>query len=825
MDLGKFGGSREGLWKKAMLKIRPQDFIFQLIFVAQVTSNENGHSLAIDDIRVTEGPCPALDTFECTFEDQNICGFKHDMAADFDFIRQNMGTPTLTTGPIMDHTLNNANGYYVRIEANKKAIGSSARLVSPAIQRTHSFTDPSCLGFWYSMYGKHMGYLNVYATTTDTIPTTTTLTEAAMVWSLNGDQGDGWKMAEVAIDMANDFVIIFEALRGDGNKGDAAIDDVQFIHSADCPIPEVSTQPTTDRTTLSSTTTTTTPEVDKSTTHQLPSTISTSGSVQQTTLLDITTAKVSTHPTTSIVEETRTVSQGVIQEHTTITERTTSSLPKSTFPESVKSEDPSERTTDVASTPDGPTAVSTFSNTSTATVTLTRLLETTNPKEHTALPPSSKVSTPESVQSTTSSRHTTKYMFPTFMTSSTALPTLTGTKSPALVSPTTLREHTAPTEFQSRSIISEITTAESVVSTTSSIKTTSMATSSSEGSTTTPTIATAPKSNTPGSGRPTTPHVFTAPIEPSTTLATDSEVNTSESLRSKASSDQTANAASTSIHAPIATTTVLTTINPTSERPTNSQESATPIEPMTLATVSKAYNSMQTTVSTENDLTVSTGNTLATSELGSTGTHSSSDTFDLDTLSINTTGIPSTMTQPEMPENISKISEETLRTLVSTSISNTSTLLSANSSSNYTPSANETTLDPTAVSEAEDGTEATTRLEFSKRLSSATPTKEVSEGPSSGNGSFFQNNKIAVISFGVVLGGLCIVATAALITRFVKPDGTGLSMKHRGHNRVGASEATKLPSMEPSTNTLMMTEKMSGLPSIESVERHNIYNT
>lgn len=98
-------------------------------------------------------------------------------------------------------------GYYVRIEANKKAVGSSARLVSPAIQRTHSFTQPSCLRFWYSMYGKHMGYLNVYATTTDTIPTSTTLSEAAMIWSLNGDQGDGWKMAEVAIDMANDFVV------------------------------------------------------------------------------------------------------------------------------------------------------------------------------------------------------------------------------------------------------------------------------------------------------------------------------------------------------------------------------------------------------------------------------------------------------------------------------------------------------------------------------------------------------------------------------------------------------------------------------------------
>lgn len=559
--------------------------------------------------------------------------------------------------------------------------------------------------------------------------------------------------------------------------------------------------------------------------HQPPSTASTSGSVAPTTLLDITPEKLSNHPTTSIVEETRTVSQGAIQEHTTLTEQTTPSFPKSTGSESVQSEAPSERTTDVVSTHDGPTAVSTSSNTSPATVSLARLLETTNPEEQTTFPPTSNVSTPESVQSTTSSRHTTKYMFPTFMTSSTALPTLTGTNSPESVSPTTSRERTQPTEAQSRSTISEITTAESVVSTTSSIKTTSMATASFEGSTTTPTIATAPKSNTPGSGRPTTPHVFTAPIEPRTTLATDSNVNTSESLKSRASSDQTTNAASTSIHAAIDTTTVLTRISPRAVRPTQSQELATPIEPRTLATVSEANKSMQTTVSTENDLTVSTGNTVTLSELGSTGTHPSSDMFDLDTSSINTTGIPSTMTQSEMPENVSTSSEGTLRTLVSTNISKASTLLPVNSSTARTQSANETTLDATAVSKAGDGTEATTHLEVSERQSSTTPTKDVSEGPSSGNGSFFQNNKVAVISLGVVLGGLCIVATAALITRFVKPDGTGLSMKHRGHNRVGASEATKLPSMEPLTNTLMMTEKMSGLPSIESVERHNIYHT
>jgi len=87
-------------------------------------------------------------------------------------------------------------GYYLFVETSGVPVGDKARLLS----RTFPSIKGRCLSFWYHMFGSGMGELNVYLKS---------VTGAmAKVWSLSGDQGDEWKMAQVTlINSASDYLV------------------------------------------------------------------------------------------------------------------------------------------------------------------------------------------------------------------------------------------------------------------------------------------------------------------------------------------------------------------------------------------------------------------------------------------------------------------------------------------------------------------------------------------------------------------------------------------------------------------------------------------
>lgn len=79
--------------------------------------------------------------------------------------------------------------------------GEKAKLLS----QTFPQTGGRCLTFWYHMYGSGMGELNVYIK-----PITGSLRK---VWSLSGDQGNEWKMAQVTLDSsASEYQVNFGPL-------------------------------------------------------------------------------------------------------------------------------------------------------------------------------------------------------------------------------------------------------------------------------------------------------------------------------------------------------------------------------------------------------------------------------------------------------------------------------------------------------------------------------------------------------------------------------------------------------------------------------------
>jgi hypothetical protein len=71
--------------------------------------------------------------------------------------------------------------------------GSRAQLVSPVLSWSSS---ESCLQLWYNMYGQGMGTLTV--NTAHAID----LAHITPVWTLSGDQGQGWHKAKVTIHTA-----------------------------------------------------------------------------------------------------------------------------------------------------------------------------------------------------------------------------------------------------------------------------------------------------------------------------------------------------------------------------------------------------------------------------------------------------------------------------------------------------------------------------------------------------------------------------------------------------------------------------------------------
>ncbi|KAL9980001.1 hypothetical protein ACROYT_G008531 [Oculina patagonica] len=157
---------------------------------------------------------------DCEFDFDQMCYWINDPnnPSTFNWERHARGTPSSSTGPSGDHT--SGSGHYIFVETSGVPSGNKAKLLS----RTFPPTAGRCLTFWYHMYGSGMGELNVYVK-----PVTGTLRK---VWSLSGDQGDAWNMAQVTLVSSNSqYQLIFEAVRGSSFRADTALDDISLKES------------------------------------------------------------------------------------------------------------------------------------------------------------------------------------------------------------------------------------------------------------------------------------------------------------------------------------------------------------------------------------------------------------------------------------------------------------------------------------------------------------------------------------------------------------------------------------------------------------------
>ena len=86
-------------------------------------------------------------------------------------------------------------GYYIYTESSWPRIeGDAARIISRPLKPMQK----SCLSFYYSMFGRTMGELNVYIRYTDD-------KRNFMIWSLKGNQGSSWYRADVPLSPLGTF--------------------------------------------------------------------------------------------------------------------------------------------------------------------------------------------------------------------------------------------------------------------------------------------------------------------------------------------------------------------------------------------------------------------------------------------------------------------------------------------------------------------------------------------------------------------------------------------------------------------------------------------
>ncbi|XP_076802493.1 MAM and LDL-receptor class A domain-containing protein 1-like [Clavelina lepadiformis] len=184
--------------------------------------------IAIDDIKITEANC-ALRERECDFEAD--CHFTQDKTDDgVDWVKKRGAAPhSDVTGPTVDHTAQTDDGRYFLAEMYYSEVGDRSRVESQTHPRTVS---SQCLTFWYYMYGEGMGALNVYRH-----PYKQFDTDAELLWNMYGNAGPIWRLAKVTLPSSSyDFRVTFEAVRGNTQASDVAIDDMKIL-DGECPPP------------------------------------------------------------------------------------------------------------------------------------------------------------------------------------------------------------------------------------------------------------------------------------------------------------------------------------------------------------------------------------------------------------------------------------------------------------------------------------------------------------------------------------------------------------------------------------------------------------
>lgn len=164
----------------------------------------------------------------------NTTGLWRNVSGDaFDWIAYSGPTTTSGTGPLDDVT---GGGKYMYIETtgNQCASGASARLLSPCVQIDKQGFPDCHLSFHYHMFGPNIGTLRLEVSTNGGFTW-------SPFWQLAGSQGNAWKKIYLSLAAFPDGQVLqfrFVGVKGNGVRGDIAIDQIVFYGSQNLGFPD-----------------------------------------------------------------------------------------------------------------------------------------------------------------------------------------------------------------------------------------------------------------------------------------------------------------------------------------------------------------------------------------------------------------------------------------------------------------------------------------------------------------------------------------------------------------------------------------------------------
>ncbi|PAA80981.1 hypothetical protein BOX15_Mlig025956g4, partial [Macrostomum lignano] len=211
----ELNGPRGNLWLEARSDVTTQGDTF-IIFEAE-SGRGPLNNIAIDDVSLHNGACPFPG--DCDFE-QSMCEWRSLTRIRQSWVRSS-GAAEYDTGPQVDHTTGTADGSYMRLSSRSPAAsGDDGVLQSPVLHQTGA----ACMTFWYTMYGRSVGTLQVSLTVvfSDGKQTTT------LAWELSGGRERQWLYGQIPIPEDTTFQVEFRGVIGQPLYGDLAIDDVFF---------------------------------------------------------------------------------------------------------------------------------------------------------------------------------------------------------------------------------------------------------------------------------------------------------------------------------------------------------------------------------------------------------------------------------------------------------------------------------------------------------------------------------------------------------------------------------------------------------------------
>jgi len=153
---------------------------------------------------------------------------------DFDWLVASAGTPTNGTGPEADVS---GDGKYIYLEATGSfpcAEGGEAYLVSNCIQLNKKGADTCHLSFNYHMLGFQTGQLRLEVSEDGGF-------SWRSIWQRSGSQGNQWNKVYLALSDFEDGANLqfrFVGVKGNGSKGDIALDEIVFYGSEDLGSPD-----------------------------------------------------------------------------------------------------------------------------------------------------------------------------------------------------------------------------------------------------------------------------------------------------------------------------------------------------------------------------------------------------------------------------------------------------------------------------------------------------------------------------------------------------------------------------------------------------------